>query len=153
MNKGAKVFLIGCGSVVLLGLLVVAGLVVWLRSGAGEELLAQGQAAREQGREAGTKLAGTACLDAALLRMEAAGSFGEAIESRLWMEGCLEGSAPGEALCATVPPESEIMASVNWRLAQCQQRNRTDSACSSLMAGAQSYCGRWRAESAGSPAG
>src|SRR5262245_42472806 len=112
MAKAGKVILIGCGSVVLLGLLAVAGIVLYLRAH-GDELLEQGQAVREQGREAGTRLAGSACVDAALVRLGTDAGFGGQIEARLWLDGCLEGSDPGAALCRAVPPESEIMKSVS----------------------------------------
>jgi hypothetical protein len=140
MNKVAKVFLIGCGSIVALGVIVVVGIALYLKSH-GSEIIAEGQAMRQQGFEAGAKLGDGACVDAALGRMGTSPGFGEALDSRLWLDGCLEASDPGAAICAGVPPETEIMKSVNWRLEECQARGRpNDNACSNLLASVQSYC-------------
>jgi hypothetical protein len=136
MNKVGKVFLIGCGGVVLLGVAAVVAIGLYMRSHGGEML-----AVREQGVADGRKLVGTACVDEALGRPAA--GFGDALDSRLWLDGCLEGSNPGEAVCAGVPPQTEIMKSVQWRMEQCQAHGHAnDNGCTNLLASVQQYCER-----------
>jgi hypothetical protein len=138
MNKVGKVFLIGCGSIVALGVLAVVAIALYWRAN-GDQLIASGEASRQQGAEAGAKLQGGACIDAALARPMS--GFSDALGTRLWLDGCLEASDPGEAVCAGAPPETEIMKSVEWRLEQCKARGHAnDNACSNLLASVQSYC-------------
>ena len=59
----------------------------------------------------------------------------------VFLSTCLESATPVPGLCDAVPPESEIMRSVAWRIETCAARGHPDDqACSQLLAAVQRHC-------------
>lgn len=151
MKPLAKGLFIGCGSVVLLGLLAV-GLVVWYVRAHGGEFMAEGQAAEAAGAQAGVGRSGDECIAGALARFKEKRGITGGVHARLWLEACLRASEADAAFCATVPPRSEFTRTVAWSVQQCTAAGLGgDSACSSVLAGAQEHCAGGRDARAPAP--
>ena len=141
MKPLAKGLLIGCGTIVLLGVVTI-GAIVWYFRTHGDELMAQGRAVEEEGIRAGEGATGAACVDAGFdrFRREGGGISG-GVKARIFLQACLESSEADAAFCANVPRETDFTRSVTWRMAQCQSRGLgSDSACGSLLTGVQHFC-------------
>jgi hypothetical protein len=140
MKPLAKGLLIGCGSVVLLGIAAVVAVTLWFRSH-GDELRAQGKAAQAAGAKAGAALMDGQCVDAALADYAKDRGMFNAVQARVWLAGCLGTARPTEGFCTGVPPESEIMRSATWRVARCDAHHLGgDSTCPNILAEWQQHC-------------
>ncbi|MGH8030173.1 MAG: hypothetical protein ACREO3_09585 [Arenimonas sp.] len=140
MKPAAKGLLIGCGSVVLLGVVSVIGIVVWFRAH-GDELAAAGKAAQVAGATAGTSLADAQCVDTALANYTRDRGLVGAVQARVWLNGCLGTARATEGFCTNVPSEDQIMASATWRVAACDAHGLGgDSTCPNILAEVQQHC-------------
>jgi hypothetical protein len=140
MKPLAKGLLIGCGTIVLLGLISV-GAIVWYFHTHGDELMAQGKAVMEEGARAGATATGPQCVDGGIDRYSKQRGFTGGIQSRLWLEGCLRASASAREACVGVPAETDFLRSATWRVEQCDKRGLSgDQTCPSILAGLQKFC-------------
>jgi hypothetical protein len=57
-----------------------------------------------------------------------------------FLERCLETSQKEASICAGAPSDEDLAATIYWRLARCEQRGTTTSACNRLMGMVQEYC-------------
>jgi len=140
MKPATKGLLIGCGSVALLGIGSFIAMALWFRSH-GDELMAQGQADQAAGAKAGAALMDGQCVDGALADYAKDRGMFNAVEARLWLTGCLGTARATQGFCTGVPPESEIIRSATWRVAQCDAHHLGgDSTCPNILAEVQKHC-------------
>ena len=140
MKPLAKYLLAGC---LVLVLLVIAGVaaVAWYVRTHKDDLLAQAREVRADGAKAGKDLSEGRCVDDALSRYSNDRGVIGGVRTRVWLSGCLEASQPTEGFCSGVPPESEFMRTVTWRVDQCRARGLAgDSTCPNILAEVQQYC-------------
>jgi hypothetical protein len=95
---------------------------------------------REDGRKFGKLVEQQACVGSAKKRIAENGGITGGITASLFLDGCLETAAPTPGLCDDVPPESEIMKSVQWRMNQCKDFSGNKNDCQNIMAPVQRFC-------------
>ena len=140
MKPATRGLLIGCGSVVLVGVAFAVALVVWFRVN-GDGLVARGKAAQAAGASAGARLADAQCVDAALADYKNDRGLVGAVQARLWLTGCLGMARATEGFCTGTPAEGQIMASATWRVAACDAHGLGgDSTCPNILAEVQKHC-------------
>ncbi|MGE0788139.1 MAG: hypothetical protein AB7S26_20880 [Sandaracinaceae bacterium] len=140
MTSTQKKVAIGCG---VLSLLAVIGAcaMFFLMKGAMEDLVATGQETVADAQAFGRGRGSSECIDEAFARHGRCDGIMCQATVGAWLSQCLEVSDRDPALCVGVPPESEIMRSVEWRQSYCTDRGATDvQACGNLIAGIQRVC-------------
>jgi len=71
------------------------------------------------------------------------GTLGQATQARLFAAGCLTTATDSPALCAGVPPESEIMRGAQWTVEQCRKRGVADQqGCTQIFQEVEQHCRR-----------
>lgn len=134
---------------VVLGLLLASCLVCGLVARSyttewAEGMMAEGQAMETEARAFAASHDQNACLDEALARDHACGAEGEImchVRAGVFLERCIPAATPVSGFCEGIPPTSEIMASVNWSLQQCEARGLTgDQSCGRTMQAWQRAC-------------
>ncbi|HUF17417.1 MAG TPA: hypothetical protein VMS12_05160, partial [Thermoanaerobaculia bacterium] len=96
---------VGCAAVIVLAAVVAIG-GFWFLDQKGDDLLAKGQALRENGMLSGRDLTEAQCLDQTMARSRTDKGMLSGIQQALWLDGCLETSAVEANFCDGVPPES-----------------------------------------------
>ena len=142
MPKVLKVILIVFGILVVTGGACVAGVVLYFKSKA-PALKEMGDRAKQTGTEFGTGKDGRACLVEALRQGDGCGGFDIPCEvtAGIFLEGCLETAATEPDLCKDVPPNTEILSSVQFRLATCAALGRqADQRCGRIVDHLQQHC-------------
>lgn len=100
-------------------------------------------AVRKDGVTYGTGKDAAACVDAAVSRLGT--GFTDQINAKIYLDGCLSKATPSAALCADVPPPTEIMRSAQWSLEQCRKRGiANQQGCTQLFQGVAQYCQKQR---------
>lgn len=146
MSGAKKGLLIGCGSVLALGIVGVIAVVLWLRA-YGPGMMESGKKTIEAGEKAGATQADVQCVDGALAQYAKDRGMVSAVNARLWMGGCLGAAQATPDFCVGVPPESEIMRSATWRVERCDAHGLGgDSTCPNILAEVQKHCGAIGAE-------
>ena len=140
MKRGVKILLILAGSgAALVALLGVGG--VWWWHANRDRLRVQGAAIRQAGRAFGDHRDSAACLNESLLRLDRKSGLVEDAYTNIFLKSCLATAARDPALCAGVPAEREIMASVRWRMSECSRYGRPkDERCGRLLSAIQDVC-------------
>ena len=140
MKPVAKALLTGCVVLVVLGIVAVLAGVWWLRQNK-DRLLEQGKAVRAEGEAFGRSATASACVDKALETYRGGSGLMRELHARIWLGGCFETATPESALCTGVPPKSEIMRTVAWRLGECSRRGLDgDKGCTRILEELQQYC-------------
>lgn len=124
-------------------LLVAAGFagVAWLNANK-DTLKAEGDAIKVEAKAFGEKTDQAGCLTEAFARGKGAGFMAQ-VRNRLFLDDCLDAAAPTEGFCAGAPADSEIFASVAWRLEACEKLGRSgEKDCSELLGVVQDHCGK-----------
>lgn len=136
-RRAVKVALV-CAAVVV----VVAGAGRTWWSLHGDDFLAAGKAAMDEGRSAGQSLDERACLVDAVERTAAKSdmSLGESVANGLRLSGCLETSHLQASFCDEVPTKSELLASASWSASSCSQRGLSNALCTTLLQNVVTYC-------------
>jgi hypothetical protein len=135
-----KVLIIMCAAGVLLLAAAVGGLVWWFNANK-DRLRAQGDTVKAEAKAFARGKSSETCITEALARQARASGFVQETLANVFLESCLETAARDPALCADVPRESEIMATVGWRSRACAQRGKDgDQACGRLMGAVQQVC-------------
>lgn len=140
MNPVLKVFLIGCGVIIVLGI-VAAAVIGWYLKSHSAQWVAQGRAVRAEGAAFGRNTTESQCLSEAMSRYRANRGIVSGIKQRVWLQGCLEASAFEPEFCSAIPAEEQFAATVRWRVARCQDFGlQGDSTCPNIVAEVQRYC-------------
>ena len=132
-------------SLLLLGCAIFAGAVLSLlgprlwRAGR-EELKGLATEATQAGRRHAQTNDDAGCLAEALARYRACDDLRCRVAHNLFLRACLRACAPTEAFCREVPPESDLVASIRWRLAECERHDVWTGHCNDLFATVQAMC-------------
>jgi hypothetical protein len=140
MKPVVKGLLAGC--VVLLVIAGIAAIVVvrWIRANK-DRLRAQAAEVQAEGQAYGKSVSAPDCLAKAMERYRAETVLVGEVRVRIWLKGCLENSAPDAAFCDPVPPDSEILRTVTWRLSECSRLGLDgDKGCTRILQEVQRYC-------------
>jgi uncharacterized membrane protein YhaH (DUF805 family) len=108
----------------------------------GEEFLASGRSATEEGRRAGASIDEGDCVVQALHRHTANGdlALGSSVLNALSLTGCLQTSRAQAPFCDGVPARNEAFAGGAWIAAECSQRGLSDNFCPNLFQQVVYYC-------------
>ncbi|HBL16330.1 MAG TPA: hypothetical protein DD417_06115 [Elusimicrobia bacterium] len=124
---------------VLAATLAAAALYAWLRRNSGT-LLEQGRTVTAEGAAFGRDTDQPGCVKEALGRLAQAGLIDQAL-ARIFLQKCLGAARPVGGFCSGVPPESSILATVDWRLQTCASLGYvSDQSCARLLSGVQRHC-------------
>jgi hypothetical protein len=140
VKRGVKILLvvtaIGVG---LVGALGIVG--VWWWHENRDRLRAEGEAMKAAGRAFGSHRDSAACLSESLARLDQKSGILDEARTKVFLESCLATAGRDPSLCAGVPAESEIMASVRWRMAECSRHEQAnDQRCARLLSAIQEVC-------------
>jgi hypothetical protein len=140
VKRATKILLIlgaiGLGVAAVLGI----GAVWWWHANR-DRLRAEGEAIKEAGRAFGDQRDGSACLSESFARLDRKSGLVEDAYTGIFLRSCLATATRDASLCAGVPAESEIMASVRWRVAECSRQGRpNDQRCGRLLSAIQNLC-------------
>jgi hypothetical protein len=137
-----KVLLILFALGVLCVCLFIGGTVWWFMRNK-DDLVARATAARAEGTAYAPGKTNEQCVTEALRRTAAAGDL-ELITrtcAGFFLDACLESSEPSPDVCAGVPPSSEMMTTVAWRMKECQRRGQPDAqSCGQTLEHLQTFC-------------
>jgi len=144
MPKWVKVVLI----IVVVGFLaLVAGVIVaarWVRS-QGTNLQEQGKKLAEDALAFGEGKEPEACIAEGLVRLSNCPGFICEAKINVFLAGCLRAANDATELCAGVPPQVEIMATVNWQLEECKRRGwANNQRCTRMLGAVQTHCAQLR---------
>jgi len=100
-------------------------------------------ATRKEGIAYGTGKDAGACVDEGLKKL--GGGLTSQITAKIFVEGCLTTAMPSPALCANVPPPSEMMRVAQWSVEECRRRGISDQqGCGQVMQSVAQYCQKQR---------
>jgi hypothetical protein len=140
MKPVAKGFLIGCSVLLVLGIAAVIALVLFVKSKS-TEFITRGQQMREQGAAFGRYVTESECLTEAMTRYRPKRGMVNGITQGVWLDGCLEPSTLEQHFCTAVPPQTQMTATVKWRVDRCKELGFPgDSTCPNILAAVQNYC-------------
>ncbi|MDF1564886.1 MAG: hypothetical protein P1V51_17720 [Deltaproteobacteria bacterium] len=140
MSKTVKIVLIVLGVLLLLSTTCVGGGLWWLSTKA-ESMKAQGDEMRREAEAFAETTDAAGCLDEATRRNLGDGNILDEVRTHVFLAACLRGARPTEGLCEGVPSMNQILTTVKWRLARCQQGSDPDpERCSRLLAKLQEHC-------------
>jgi hypothetical protein len=130
-----RVGLIGCGVLLLLGIIaIVASGIWWKRNRGGIE--AEATAAAREGARFGVANDEAACFEQAKQRASGSMSVAGSFSVGAYMRSCLEFSRPTQAFCDDVPPVGSLRRTVEWQGARCGD----DADCRNVAQVVQQYC-------------
>ncbi|HYR11629.1 MAG TPA: hypothetical protein VEQ60_27850 [Longimicrobium sp.] len=130
-----RVALLGCGGVILLGILAVVFTGIWWKRNRGD-IEAEAIVAAREGARYGVSNDEAACFEQAKQRaggsLTVAGSFSVGA----YMRSCLEFSRQTPAFCDDVPPQAALRRTIEWQAARCGD----DTDCRNVAQVVQQYC-------------
>ena len=140
MKPWVKVLLGGCLVLMVVGFVAVFMGVRWFQSNK-DELMAKAKAVRAEGEEYGRSATASACVAKAIETYRADSAVMREVSARLWLSGCLDTATPESELCTGVPPTSEIVRTVTWRMRECSRLGLDgDRGCTRILEEVQRYC-------------
>jgi hypothetical protein len=134
-----KIALIGCGVLVVLGVLAVFAAGLWWKRNGGA-LEAGGRVGAREGARFGLVRDEAACFDEGKRRAAGGASLEASFEVGAFMRACLEYSRPTAGYCDDVPPITAIRRSVAWQ----QERCGGETGCRNVAQVVQAYCAEGR---------
>lgn len=140
MKTWVKVLLGGCLLLMAVAFVAVFLGVRWFQSNK-DDLMAKAQAMRAEGQAFGRSATASACVAKAIENYRGDTSLMREVRTRVWLTGCLETATPESELCTGVPPTSEIMRTVRWRMSECSRLGLDgDRGCTRVLEEVQRYC-------------
>jgi hypothetical protein len=129
-------------SLVMAAPLVVAGAGWYWWGQQGDEWLASGKAAVQEGQRAGEALQESGCVAQAVRRhvQDPNLTLASSVLSDLALGGCLRASGVETSFCEGVPSNGEILATSAWVASACSQNGLSDVYCSNLFMKVAQYC-------------
>jgi hypothetical protein len=127
--------LVGCGVLVLLGVLAGVGIFVWMKRNE-PALEAATRAAVMDGARTGLETDEAGCLDAARARGRDVAGMAAGFTLGAFVRGCLEHARETAGFCEDVPPPTALRRSMEWKRERCGD----DGICQGAVAVAQTYC-------------
>src|SRR5438046_585758 len=143
MSTVGKVILgVGAAFVLIVIIVVVAGAVWWSKSG--KEMfkgaVESAEKSDKEGRDFGRTAQNEACVDEALTRNKKNSSFGAAISTQLFLQGCLKASQETPGFCTGVPKPTQIIEGPKWQIQKCRERAPNDEFCPQVFQKVEEYC-------------
>ena len=102
------------------------------------------ETAEIEGRTFGRSAKQSGCIAEAFTRRDACRNFKCFALAELFLDACLETGQREPAICEGAPSTDDLMATIYWRLARCEQKDAPTQACNGLMGRVQEYCARAR---------
>lgn len=130
--------------IILVGfvLLLVGAIIAarWVRTRA-DNLKKQGEALIAEAQEFGRGKDADACVVETLERLRACEGFICEAKAKVFLQKCLTTANVKPELCRGIPPQSEIMASARWQIAECERRGwGNNQRCMRTIGALQMYC-------------
>jgi hypothetical protein len=98
------------------------------------------ESAAGEGRAFGATAKQAGCTDEAFRRRLACGGLICSVQANFFLEACLATSQKEALLCRGAPSKEDLMATIYWRLARCEERGAPTQVCNRLMGTVQEYC-------------
>lgn len=118
----------------------VGGAAWWISSRA-EGMIAMAEGVQIEAEAFGTRTDQQGCLDESVARNVACAGLICSVEVSIFLGLCLEAAQSTEGFCDDVPPMSEIMTSIRWRLEACSKlADPSEQRCTRLVAEWQRHC-------------
>lgn len=130
-----RVALIGCGALVLLGIVAAVATSIWWKRNSGD-IEAEAVVAAREGARYGVSNDEAACFEQAQQRASGSMSVAGGISVGAYMRSCLEFSRQTPAFCDDVPPQSALRRTIEWQAARCGD----DTECRNVSQVVQQYC-------------
>lgn len=130
-----RVGLIGCGVLLLLGILAVVAGGIWWKRNQGD-ITAEAVVAAREGARFGIANDEAACFEQAKQRAGGSTSVAGAFSVGAYMRSCLEFSRQTPAFCDDVPPQGALRRTIEWQSARCGD----DAECRNVAQVVQQYC-------------
>jgi hypothetical protein len=130
-----RVALIGCGGLIVLGILAVAFTTIWWKRNSGD-IEAEAIVAAREGARYGVSNDEAACFEQAKQRAAGSLSVAGSFSVGAYMRSCLEFSRQTPAFCDDVPPQKALRRTVEWQAARCGD----DADCRNVTQVVQQYC-------------
>jgi hypothetical protein len=142
MSKTLAIILSVIGGLFLLGIIVVGGFVYWVYQNK-DKFVQSAERVLKEGKEFGQKTNNEGCINEALSRHKRDKSLTGRVSTSAFLGVCLPVSEPSPGFCDRVPPEKEMLKSINWRLQKCSDAElQNDQGCQQLFGVVQKYCSR-----------
>jgi hypothetical protein len=109
----------------------------------GRALVAKSNVMMQAGRAFGAKSDNIACLEEAKTRFQSDNTIRGKIGAGMFLSGCLKSSAPSPGFCDSVPPPSDILKCVKWRLTAIETYHLSSDAAPLLQV-VEKYCDECR---------
>lgn len=130
-----RVGLIGCGVLVLLGVVAIVATGIWWKRNSGD-IQAEAVVAAREGARFGVSNDEAACFEQAKQRANGSMSVAGSFSVGAYMRSCLEFSRQSPAFCDDVPPQTALRRTVEWQAARCGD----DADCRNVSQVVQQYC-------------
>jgi len=158
LSKGWKIAL---SIVAVMGVLFVLGvgaIFYWVKT-RGRDFI-EGQMASatkyiDEGNQYGLETDNAGCVKTTLARLSKDDRITALLAHRFFLKGCLPASKPTAGFCDGVPPKSEMVQSLKWRMQACAKYGSTSPHCGSMLEEIQEHCattGKERTKEAEQPA-
>lgn len=142
MSRTVKIVLIA-GGVLVLAMGTCVGGAAWWISSAKEGIVAMVDRVQTEAEAFGTQTDQQGCLDESVARNVACAGLICSAEVSIFLGLCLDVAQSTEGFCDDVPPMSEIMTSIRWRLDTCSRlAGSSEQRCTRLLAEWQRHCDR-----------
>ena len=141
LTKAGKVVLSAFATAIAAVILLGLGGWYWWKRNAGE-LLESGKESITLGRESGTTLGESSCLQFALDNHKANPDLSilSSVRNGLWLSGCLETSRVEKDFCSAVPAQDDVIARGVWAGLACAKEGLSDPYCPTLLQNVTKYC-------------
>ena len=130
-----RVALIGCGGLILLGILAVVFTGIWWKRNAPDIEAEAGTAARE-GARFGITADEARCFQEGVRRANGSTTVAGSFSVGAYARACMEYSRPSPGFCDNVPPVAALRRSLAWQ----QERCGSDTGCRTVSQVVQQYC-------------
>jgi hypothetical protein len=139
-GKGClKIGLIGCGVLLVLGILAVAAVAFWFNRNRGD-LEAGGRAGAREGARFGLVRDEAACFEEGKRRASSSTTIQASLAVTVFVRTCLEYGKPTAGFCDNVPPITALRRSAAWQ----QERCSGAAGCRNVAQMVQAYCAEGR---------
>ena len=145
MTKNTKIFLgVGCGVLLVIGLIVVIGAFIAMRT-YGPQILEATTRADAAGREFGKTTDQQGCMTEAIQRSRSSSpmDIGAGMELSLFTDACLKVSRESTNFCESVPSMFSLDAN-DWSAAECTKAGADPekTACAHVMKRKHQFCNK-----------
>lgn len=143
MKKSTKIVLGVLGGLATVFLIVVAIGVYWFMTSGKEyfkQVMDSAERHIEAGQEVGKQTDEAGCLKAGIERVKQANSISTTLATQFFLRGCLDSAKPTPGFCDDVPPESEMMKSIQWQIKKSGELGVDNDNGRQILKAIQSHC-------------